>query len=57
VGKELVQTTKSASPSPSSSASDGSEEMHIIPPINGQEKDDVNQTESCACASENHVSL
>jgi hypothetical protein len=61
LGKELVQTTKSASPSPSSSASDGSEEMHIIPPIDGistcQEKDDLNQTETCACVSENHVSL
>lgn len=53
LGKELVQTTESASPSPSSSASDGSEEMHIIPPINGistcQEKDDLNQTDLCVC--------
>ena len=49
---------KPASPSPSSSASDGSQEMHIIPPINGiSEKVDLNQTETCACVSGNHVSL
>lgn len=61
LGKELVQTTKSASPSSSSSASDGSEEMQIDPPINGistrQEKEDLNLPETCACVSENHVSM
>lgn len=63
LGKELVrnQTPKSASPSSSSSPSDGRQGMHIVKLIDGvstrQDKQDLNLKETCACVSENHVSL